>query len=127
MVNVVVMPFLVVEAASGVNARLLQPVGYFIQPFAGDATYVKQAVTVVLVQQFHDMGGVQFAGKVEIYFAEFPVWVTYFTAGVYDGQGVGIQFEVAETGLQQVDAIEAHGEKRKGQRQTSPRLKGHGA
>lgn len=120
MIDVVVVPLLVVEAACSVDACLPEAFGNLVELRAGYAADVEEVVAVRLVQYFHDVCGIQFAGEVEVHLQQVAVGIMDFASGTDYGQAVGLQAEVAETHLEQVDAVEAHTEKENRQSDTCP-------
>ena len=62
-------PFVIIQAASGVYPGLLQAFGNLIQLLPRNPSDIEQTVAVIVVQQFHDVREILFAGKVEVYFS----------------------------------------------------------
>lgn len=96
-------PLVIVQAASGVHSGLLQAFGNLIQFFPRYPADVEQTVAVIVVQQFHDMREILFAGKVKVYFSQVLVRIADGSAhAVYD-KPVIVQRQVAEACHQHTD------------------------
>ena len=62
-------PLVIIQAASGIHSGLLQAFGNLIQFLPRNPSDIEQTVAVIVVQQFHDVREILFAGKVEVYFS----------------------------------------------------------
>ncbi len=120
MIDVMIVPLLVVEAACGVDACLTEPFGNLVELRAGHTADVVQAVTIGLVQYLHDVCGVRLAREVEVHLQQVVVGIVDFASGADHGQAVGFQTEVAEAYLQQIDAVETRTEEQDGKDDSSP-------
>ena len=59
-------PLVIIQAASGIHSGLLQAFGNLIQFLSRNPSDIEQTVAVIVVQQFHDVREILFAGKVEV-------------------------------------------------------------
>ena len=62
-------PLVIIQAASGIHSGLLQAFGNLIQFLPRNPSDIEQTVALIVVQQFHDVREILFAGKVEVYFS----------------------------------------------------------
>ena len=62
-------PLVIIQAASGIHSGLLQAFGNLIQFLPRNPSDIEQTVAVIVVQLFHDVREILFAGKVEVYFS----------------------------------------------------------
>lgn len=96
-------PLVVIQTASGIHSGLLQAFGNLIQLLPRNPSDIEQTVAVIVVQQFHDVREILFAGKVEVYFSQVLVRIADGPAyAVYD-EAVIVQRQVAEAGHQHAD------------------------
>lgn len=103
-------PFVLVQAASGIHVRLLQESGNLVQLSSRYPADVEQAVAVVGIQHFYDVREVLFAGKVEVHFPQVGEGVAYGTPDAVDDERVGVYRQVAEAGHQHAEEEEAGSE-----------------
>ena len=104
--GIVVVTLLVIEAAAGVNALLLQFLGQVVQTGAWYAANIVEVMAhrglftfAYLFQQFHNVSGVQLTGKVEVYLSDAFVRETNGTPYAVHFHCIGFQCDEAEVGL----------------------------
>lgn len=125
-ITVLIESLVVVQAASGIHPDLLQEVGNLVQLLSGDPSDVEQPVTVVIVQQLHDVRKILLTGKVEVHLSQTPVRVAYRSAYAVYNQGFIGQRQVAEACHQHTDEKKARGKGDKGGEKAPPSIDADG-
>ena len=101
-------PLVIIQAAGGVYSGLLQVSGNLIQLLPRNPSDIEQTVAVIVIQQFHDVREILFAGKVEVYFSQVLIRIADGPAyAVYD-EVIIVQRQVAEAGHQHAEIGRAH-------------------
>lgn len=116
MIYVVVVLFFIVQATGGIDSGFAEASGNFLETSTWGAADVEEPVAIVGIEQFHDMGGIGLARKVEVDFQQLGVRIPGASAYAVEGECFFVESGVAETGLQQIEGVESAGKEGQGQK-----------